>query len=86
MWKKKLFHESLVGSYWIQLNLSVSLNFVAQHIVAVNIIKDWRLCSSLDQTVAILTDNYREMFKERMLKMHRMMIWVNIFQLFSIFW
>ena len=40
VWKKKLFHESPVGSYWVQLNLSVSLNFAAQNIVAVNIIKD----------------------------------------------
>jgi hypothetical protein len=54
---KKLFCESPVDFYWVQLNLSASLNFAAQHAVAVYIIKDWKQYSFSKQTVAVLIDN-----------------------------
>ena len=57
IWKSKLFRELKVSYYWVQLDLRDSLPVVAEHAVAVHIMKDWELFKDLDGCAASLTDN-----------------------------
>ena len=57
LWKTKLFCELPVGFYWVQLDLRDSVAFTAEHVVAVHIIKDWKLCENPDENVSYLFDN-----------------------------
>ena len=41
----------------MQADLKDSLNFAADHVIAVQIIQDWSQCASPKQMIAVLTDN-----------------------------
>ena len=57
LWKTKLFCELPVGFYWVQLDLRDSVTFTAEHVVAVHIMTDWRLCENPEENVIHLFDN-----------------------------
>ena len=56
-WKTKLFRDTPLGYYWVQLNLKGSTLIPAEHVCAVHIFKDWRKCKDSSQHVAKITDN-----------------------------
>ena len=41
----------------MQLDLQDSLKFTAEHVIAVYILTDWKLCNDPKQNIAFLTDN-----------------------------
>jgi len=57
LWKSKLFRELDVGFYWVQLDLRDSAQFTAEHVIAVHVIKDWKLCDDPEENVVCLLDN-----------------------------
>ena len=56
-WKTKLFRDTPVGYYWVQLNLKGSTLVPAEHVCAVHIFKDWRKCDNSSQRTAKIIDN-----------------------------
>ena len=56
-WKSKLFRELDAGFYWAQLDLRDSAQFAAEHVIAVRIVKDWKLCDDPEENVACLLDD-----------------------------
>ena len=57
LWKSKLFRELDAGFYWVQLDLRDSVQFAAEHVIAVHIMKDWKLCDDPEENVVCLLDN-----------------------------
>ena len=57
LWKSKLFCDLAVGFYWVQLDLRHSVQHAVEHVVAVQILKDWKLCEDPNENVACLLDN-----------------------------
>ena len=57
LWKSKLFRELAVGFYWVQLDLRDGVQFTAEHVIAVHIFKEWKLCNDPEEYVACLLDN-----------------------------
>ena len=57
IWKTKLFRDLGVGYYWVQLDLRDSVKFTTEHVIAVHILADWKLCTDPKQNIAFLTDN-----------------------------
>ena len=51
LWKSKLFRELDVGFYWVQVDLRDSVQFTVEHVIAVHIIKDWKLCHDPGENV-----------------------------------
>ena len=41
----------------MQIDLRDSLKFTAEHVIAVHILADWRLCNDPKQHIVFLTDN-----------------------------
>ena len=57
MWKYKLFRELATGFYLVQLDLRDGAQFTADHVIAVHIIKDWKLCNDPEEYVGHMLDN-----------------------------
>ena len=57
VWMIKLFRECPVGFYWVQVDLKQSINIAADHVVAVQIVQDWKQCTFPKQRIAVLMDN-----------------------------
>ena len=43
---KKLFQDSVVGYYWVQLDLKWYIGFWAEHACTINIFRDWKQCTN----------------------------------------
>ena len=57
VWMIKLFRECPVGFYWVQVDLKKSINIAADHVLAVQIVQDWKQCTLPKQRIAVLMDN-----------------------------
>ena len=52
-----MFCDLAVGFYWVQLDLRDGVQHAVEHVVAVQILKDWKLCEDPNENVACLLDN-----------------------------